>query len=157
MARLPRLRLRRRLHRRRRRKDEASASFSPLQLDVFHALYEEYHDPDATPRPAGPPTRGARQVTSREHTLRLFPIGTPAGRELADGEGHLKAFKANLFDCCDPYWRVEYRDDGWEGLLEYFPSVMASSAFGYSFIPKAFCFCEREPHLSPLPPESVLE
>ena len=96
--------------------DETSDSFSPLQLDVFHALYEEYHGADATPRPAGPPTRGAREVASRDQALQLFPIGTPVGREFVDSEGLVKTFQATVFDYCDPYWRVEYPDGDWEEL-----------------------------------------
>ncbi|CAB1098497.1 unnamed protein product [Ectocarpus sp. CCAP 1310/34] len=46
--------------------DEAGDSFSPLQLDAFHALYEAYHGEDAAPRPIGPPTLGEREVASRE-------------------------------------------------------------------------------------------
>ena len=94
--------------------DEAHDSFSPLQLDVFHALYEVYHGEEAAPRLAGPPTRGEREVASREQALRLFPIGTPVGREFVDNEGHPKTFKATVFDYCDPYWRVEYPDGDWE-------------------------------------------
>ena len=78
--------------------DEASDSFSPLQLDVFHALYLEYHGTDATPRPTGPPTRGAREVASRDQALQLFPMGTPVGREFVVSEGLAKTFKATVFD-----------------------------------------------------------
>ena len=83
--------------------DEASDSFSPLQLDVFHALCEEYLGADAIPRPAGPPTRGARDVASNDQALQLFRIDTPVGREFVDSEGLAKTFKATVFDYCDPY------------------------------------------------------
>lgn len=88
--------------------DETSDSFCPLQLDVFHAAHGDNHGEDATPRPAGPPTRGAREVESREHPLRLFPAGAQAGLEFVDNEGQPKVFKATVFDYSDPYWRVEY-------------------------------------------------
>ena len=94
--------------------NEASDSFSPLQLDVFHALYEEYHGADVTPRP----TRGAREVASRNQALQLFPIGTLVGRKLVDSEGLAKTFKATVLDYCDPYWRVEYPDGDWEELTK---------------------------------------
>ena len=94
--------------------DEAGDNLSPLQLDVFHALYEIYHDADATPRPTGPPTRGVREVASREQALLLFPIGTQVGREFAHQDGKLKIFGASVFDYCDPYWRVKYPDGDWE-------------------------------------------
>ena len=70
------------------------------------------------PRPAGPPTRGAREVASRAQALQLFPIGTPIGREFVDSEGHPKVFKAAVFDYCDPYWRVDYPDGDWEELTK---------------------------------------
>ena len=41
--------------------DEAGDSFSPLQLDVFHAMYEAYYGTGAAPRPPGLPTRGERE------------------------------------------------------------------------------------------------
>ena len=69
----------------------------------------------ARPRP---PTRGVREVESREQALRLFPVGTRVGREFADNEGQTKVFKATVFDFCDPYWRVEYPDGDWEELTK---------------------------------------
>eukprot|EP00752_Nemacystus_decipiens_P018520 g16605.t1 len=45
--------------------DEARDSFSPLQLDVFYALWE-LDNPNAAPRPPREPTRGEREVESRE-------------------------------------------------------------------------------------------
>jgi len=78
----------------------------------------DYHGTDATPRPAGPLTRGAREVASREQAPQLFPINTPVGREFVDSEGYPKIFKAAVFDYCDPYWRVEYPDGDWEELTK---------------------------------------
>lgn len=69
---------------------------------VFRALYEAYLGADHAPRPAGPPTRGEREVASREHALQLFPIGTTVEKEFADHEGQLKVFGATVFDYCDP-------------------------------------------------------
>lgn len=51
--------------------DEASDSFSSLEPDVFHALWELYH-PDDAKRPRGAPTRGQREVESRERALRCI-------------------------------------------------------------------------------------
>lgn len=82
--------------------DETGDSFSPLQLDVFHALYECYHGPGAAPRPPRPPTRGEQEVASREKALQLFPIGTPVGREFMDNQGSLKVFKATISDYTTP-------------------------------------------------------
>eukprot|EP00752_Nemacystus_decipiens_P016750 g14988.t1 len=95
--------------------DEARDSFSPLQLDVFHALWE-LHNPDAAPRPPGELTRGEREVESRERALEIFPRGTEVGRIFTDAEGRSKTFKATVYDYCDPYWRAEYPDGDWEEL-----------------------------------------
>eukprot|EP00752_Nemacystus_decipiens_P015644 g13961.t1 len=95
--------------------DEARESFSPLQLDVFHALWELHH-PNVAPRPPGEPTRGEREVESRERALEIFPRGTEVGRIFTDAEGRSKTFKATVYDYCDPYWRVEYPDGDWEEL-----------------------------------------
>ena len=89
-----------------------------MQLDVFHAMYEDYHGVDAAPRPAGPLARSERDVASREQARQPFPIGTQIGREFADREGHLKVFRAAVFDYCDPYLRVEYPDGDWEELTK---------------------------------------
>eukprot|EP00903_Cladosiphon_okamuranus_P009618 g9154.t1 len=97
--------------------DEARDSFSPLQLDVFHALWELYC-PNEAPRPLGEPSRGEREVVSRELALEMFPPGTKVGRVFMDAEGRSKTFKATLYDYCDPYWRVEYSDGDWEELTK---------------------------------------
>ena len=76
--------------------DDVGDSFSSLQLDVFHAAYEDYHGADAGPRTAGPPARG----------------------EFADSKGYLKVFRATVFDYCNPYWCVEYPDGDWEELTK---------------------------------------
>eukprot|EP00752_Nemacystus_decipiens_P008157 g7296.t1 len=95
--------------------DEARDSFSPLQLDVFHALWE-LHNLNVARRPPGEPTRGEREVESRKRALEVFPRGTEVGRIFTDAEGRSKTFKATVYDYCDPYWRVEYPDGDWEEL-----------------------------------------
>jgi len=97
--------------------DEVRDSFSSLQLDVFHATWELLN-PDAATRPPGEPTRGEREVESRERALEMFPRGTVVGRVFADAEGRSKTFKARVYDYCDPYWRVEYSDGDWEELTK---------------------------------------
>ena len=77
------------------------------------------HGADAANCPPGSPTRGARDVASRDQALQLSPIGTPVGREFVGSEGYLylKVFKATIFDCCDPYW-VEHPDGDREELTK---------------------------------------
>jgi len=96
--------------------DTVKDSFSPLQLDVFHALWEDYHGPDDAPRPPGSPTRGEREVATREAALQEFPLGTEVGRELHDLDGNVVVSRGKVCDFCDPYWRVEFGDGDWEEL-----------------------------------------
>ena len=72
--------------------DEAKGSFTPLQLDVFHATWETYQTVDCRPRPDGVPSRGERDATSREEALKLHPVGTQVRRECVDGMGQAMAF-----------------------------------------------------------------
>lgn len=48
------------------------------------------HDPGEAERHPGTPTRGEREVESREEALLQSPIGTVVDRQLADEEGHLE-------------------------------------------------------------------
>ena len=97
--------------------DEARDSLSPLQLDVFHALWK-LHQPEADDRPPGDPTRGESEVESRDRALEMFRRGTVVGRVFVDTEGRSKTFKVKVYDYCDPYWRVEYPDGDWEELTK---------------------------------------
>eukprot|EP00752_Nemacystus_decipiens_P012408 g10995.t1 len=96
--------------------DEVKDSFSPLQLDVFHALWEDYHGPDIAPRPPGAPTRGEREVATREAALKEFPLNTEVGRELQDNNGNVIITRGKVCDFYDPYWRVKFSDVDWEEL-----------------------------------------
>ena len=96
--------------------DQARDSFSPLQLDVFHAMWERYQGPDQAPRPAGAPSRSEKEVAKREGALREFPVGTEVGRELVSETGQRVVRKGKIWDYSDPYWRVEYPDGDWEEL-----------------------------------------
>eukprot|EP00752_Nemacystus_decipiens_P016023 g14325.t1 len=96
--------------------DEVKDSFSPLQLDVFHALWEDYHGPDIAPRPPGAPTRGEREVATREAAVKEFPLNTEVGRELQDNNGNVIITRGKVCDFYDPYWRVEFSDGDWEEL-----------------------------------------
>ena len=107
--------------------DETADSFSPLKLDAFHALCERYHGAAAAPRPPGQPTRGARDVASRDQASQLFLLGTPAGREFVNSGGQPKIFKANVFD-------FEYPDGDWEELTRRETDVGMGVAARPSFL-----------------------
>ena len=96
--------------------DSVRDSFSPLQLDVFHAMWEDYCGPEIAARPPGPPSRGKREVATREEALSKFPLGTEVARELMDKEGNVILNRGRVCDFYDPYWRVEYGDGDWEEL-----------------------------------------
>ena len=58
---------------------ECLNSFSPMQLDVFHALWELYQPPHHRPRPAAESTSSGRLAANRAHALLEIPIGTDCG------------------------------------------------------------------------------
>ena len=88
---------------------EALDSFTPLQLDVFHALWNLYQPvPDvSTP----PPSKKRCPTLLRSTALELFPIGTPTYRS----SGSTEMF-GQVYDYHTPYWRIRYRDNNWEEL-----------------------------------------
>ena len=98
--------------------DAVRDSFSSLQLDVFHALWEDYHRPGAAPRPPGTPTRGEREVATREAALQEFPLATEVCRELKDKDCNIILNRGKICDFYDPYWRVEFSDGDWEELTK---------------------------------------
>ena len=50
-------------------------SFSPIQLDIFHALWELYQPPCHLPRPPAKPSSSERLVANKAHALLEVPIG----------------------------------------------------------------------------------
>lgn len=61
--------------------DEARGSFTPLQLDVFHALRESYYGAGYRRRPPGTSTKGKGETAVREEALKTHPIGTKVRTE----------------------------------------------------------------------------
>ena len=56
--------------------EEARDSFTPLQLDVFHALWETYHGVECQERPTSTLTWKERDEIDHEHALKQHPVGT---------------------------------------------------------------------------------
>ena len=54
---------------------------------------------------------GNRRCSSSRSALRS-DVSSPTAR------GYLEIFRAAVFDCCDPYWRVENPDGDWEELTK---------------------------------------
>lgn len=69
---------------------------SPQQLNVFHALWGEYHGAEKVARPQRTPTRGEGEAVSRDHTLLGSSVGTDVAREFVDSEGNLKTFRGRF-------------------------------------------------------------
>ena len=84
--------------------DEAKDSFTPLQLDVFHAMWETYQTVDCRPRPDGIPSKGEQDASSRQEALKLHPVGTQVRRAFADDVGQAKVFTRVIYDFNEPCW-----------------------------------------------------
>ena len=98
--------------------EEARDIFTPLQLDVFHPLWETYHGAECQARPPATLTRKKRDGIYREHALKQHPVGTVIWRKFTDAEGNKKRHLSKVFDYKSPYWRVWYADGDWEKLNE---------------------------------------
>ena len=85
-------------------------TFTPLQLDVFIALWHLYE-----PSPSNdltPPPRKSRAPLSRDEALALFPIGHTFWKDFGGG---LK-LQGRVFGYRNRFWRVRYSDSDWEEL-----------------------------------------
>ena len=98
--------------------EEAQGSFTPLQLDVSHALWETYYGAKCQVRPTSTLMQKERDGIDREHALKQHPVGTVIWRKSADAEGNKKHHLSNVFDHNLLYWRVRYADGDREELNE---------------------------------------
>ena len=96
--------------------DEVKDSFTLLQLDVFHGMWEVYQVADYSPNPDGIPSKGERRARSREEALTRQPVGTQVKREFTDDMGEPTAFTGMIHDPNEPFGRVRSPDGGWEEL-----------------------------------------
>ena len=95
---------------------ECLDSFTPMQLDVFHALWELYQHPCHRPRPAGQLPRGEHLAANRAQALLEVPIGTVVWRDFTDQQGRTQRCRTEVYDYKTPYWRVRHADGDWEEL-----------------------------------------
>ena len=63
---------------------ECLNSFTPLQLDMLHALWEVYHPSNHNFGPAAKSTSSERLAANRSRALLEVPIGTVVGRDFTD-------------------------------------------------------------------------
>jgi len=88
---------------------EVLNSFTPLQLDVFHALWNLYH-PDPSPDTSVEPSQKLRRL-DRDEALQVYPIGTRGSKRFGNQD-----FKGQVYGYKDNLWRVRYQDNDWEEL-----------------------------------------
>ena len=78
--------------------EEARDGFTPLQVDVFHALWKTYNGAECRARPTSTLTRKGRDGMDRAQALKQHPVGTVIWRELADADGNKKRHLSKVFD-----------------------------------------------------------
>ena len=93
---------------------ECFDSFSPLQLDVFHALRELYQPSHHRPPPAATSTSSGRLADNRAHALLEVPIGTVVWRDFTNQQGRILRCRTEVYDYKTPYWRVRRSDGDWQ-------------------------------------------
>ena len=99
-----------------RTEDEVKDSFTPLQLDVSHSMWEVHQVADYSPKPGGIPSKRERRAASREEALTRQPVGTQVKREFEDDMGEPTAFTGMVYDPNEPFGRVRSPDGSCEEL-----------------------------------------
>ena len=92
--------------------EDVRDSFTPLQLDVFHALWESYTGGDLRPRPPEPRSKGERDQGLRKKALQDFPTHTQVRRSFAGSDGVRRVAVGRVHDFQTPCWRVRYPETG---------------------------------------------
>ena len=82
-------------------------SFTPLQLDTFHALWKL--NPPDTERTQTTTRPKKRTLLSKRGALTLYPIRTTVTRSHAVGDKRIGRV-GQVYDFCSPYWRVRFPD-----------------------------------------------
>ena len=77
-------------------------SFTPMQLDVFHAMWELYHDKSRGTRPSTAATRMERDTLDRANALSEVPVGTVVWRDFVDQEGKKIRRRGVIYDYKSP-------------------------------------------------------
>ena len=83
---------------------EVLQSFTPLQLDGFHALWNLYHPEETSETPPSPPQK-LRRLNRRE-ALQVYPIGTRGSR----GVG-AQRIQGQVYNYLDNQWGVRYSNN----------------------------------------------
>ena len=81
-------------------------SFSPIQLDVFRALWELYKPSHHRPQPTAKSTSSDRLAANRGHALLEVPVGTVVWRDFTDRQGRIQRCRTKIYDYKTPHWRI---------------------------------------------------
>ena len=95
---------------------ECLDSFSPMQLDVFHALLELYQPQRHRPQLAAKSTSSERLAANRAHALLEVPVGSVVWRDFTDQQGRIQRCRTEVYDYKTSYWRVRHEDGDREEL-----------------------------------------
>ena len=98
--------------------EDALDSFTPMQLDVFHAMWELYHDKSRGTRPPTAATRMQRDALDRAHALSEVPVGMVVWRDFVDQEGKTYRHRGVIYDYKPPYYRIRRPDGDRDELTE---------------------------------------
>ena len=96
------------------KKTEALDSFTPLQLDTFHALWNL--NPPSGEQTQTTARRKKRALLSGREALARFPIGSRVTRSYAAGDRQISRV-GQVYDFCSAYWRVRFPDNHREELI----------------------------------------
>lgn len=91
---------------------EALESFTPLQLDMFHALWNLYQAGGETEH-----LQPKRKRRGRQEALCMFPVGTKILRTFIKNDQE-DTMTGSVYDFKEPYWRIRYPDGDWEELTK---------------------------------------
>ena len=89
--------------------EEVLKSFTPLQLDVFHALWNLYFLTRATAQLTS--ARKCPVPLSRAEALRFCPLGT-----LIEKSHGRRVIQGQVYGHSGRYWGIRYQDGDWEEL-----------------------------------------
>jgi len=82
--------------------EEAKDSFTPLQLDVFHALWEANHGEEKRPRLTLAQTKAGRDAEERKRALNKHPVGTVVWRTFKETERKEEIHREVVYDSNHP-------------------------------------------------------
>ena len=89
---------------------ECLNSFSPMQLDIFHALWEMNQPPRHRPRPAAKSISSEHLPANIARALLEVPVGTVVWRDYTDQQGRIQRCRTEVYDYNTPYWRVRHEN-----------------------------------------------